>query len=100
MEVIMALIDSIETIINSIPKDCCFDSHFIIQSLIEKYSDEYLLFCSTYVNVSDSTNTAHRQIGREIKKLCDNNLIVQLEYKGWSFNFHHNISLCTIYRKL
>ena len=78
----------------------CFDSHFIIQLLIEKYSDEYLQFVSNYVTSSQITITAHQQIGNEIAKLCNEGILKQMQCKSWSFNIHHNPSECTLFKKI
>jgi hypothetical protein len=94
----MTLSQAFEFIMNSIPKGFYFDSHFIIQNLIEEYSDDYLLFCSQYVNSNEATRTAHAQIGKEIQKLCMTGLISQIG-DSISYNLHHKKSKSTIYQK-
>jgi hypothetical protein len=95
----MSLQNAIISIINDIPREYCFDSHFIIQQIIEKYSDEYLEFASSFVGKSTPTLTAHSQIGFEIQKLCKTGILLQLDDKSWSFNIHHIASENTLYKK-
>ena len=65
--------NAIKEIINGtdgVPKGCIFDSHFVINELIKRFSDEYLAFSSKYAgNKEKLTNTVHMQIGQEINKL-------------------------------
>ena len=92
----MNLQQAISEIINAIPTDFYFDSHFIIEQLIKNYSDEYIRFVSIYSGSSDPTLTAHSQLGHEISR----NLSIQQAGKSISSNIHQNISECTLFKKL
>lgn len=96
----MSINKAIMEIINAIPKNHYFDSHLIIQLLIEKHSDEYISYVSQYITSGEITTIAHSQLGREIQKLCQTGLIVQIDEKSLSYNIHHNLDKCTLYQKL
>lgn len=49
--------DVIREIINSIPKNFIFDSHFVINQIIKNYSDEYLQFAAQF-NKSINLNSS------------------------------------------
>lgn len=90
---------AILSIINEIPKNHIFDSHFIINELIKGYSDVYLTFASNYAsNNSTVTLTSHRQIGKKINEL-DGTVLAQVG-KAWSENIHKRPSECTCWKKL
>ncbi len=89
--------NSIQTIVNDIPKGYIFDSHFIINELIKRFSDQYFTFISKFAK-QDEINTfiVHGQIGIEINKLDS---IKQIG-KAWSENIHKKPSECTCWEKL
>jgi hypothetical protein len=96
----MSINEAIIEIVNTIQKKHYFDSHLIIQLLIEKHSDEYISYVSQYITSGEITTIAHSQLGREIQKLCQAGLIVQIDEKSLSYNIHHNLAECTLYQKL
>jgi len=60
---------AIQAIIDEVPKGCIFDSHFVINELIKRFSDEYFEFVGKFAtNSPNVTLTAHGQIGQEINK--------------------------------
>jgi hypothetical protein len=93
----MSISNAIQTVVNEVPKECIFDSHFIINELIKRFSDEYFTFVSNFAIKSNNnlTLTAHGQIGQEIKKL--NN--VEMIGDAWSENIHKTSSKCTCWKK-
>lgn len=89
--------ESIQLIINEIPTGLIFDSHFIINELIKRFSDEYLTFISSLTNDSGNiTLIAHGNIGKEINR--QNN--IELVGEAWSENIHKKPSKCTCWRKI
>ncbi len=89
--------NSIKKIIEDIPKGCIFDSHFIINELIKKYSDQYLYFVKKFIKKDNQiTLILHGQIGKEINKL--NN--IKKIGDSWSENIHKTPSKCTCWEKL
>lgn len=98
----MSLIISIrEIILNEVKTDCCFDSHLIIQILNEKYSKEYFQHISKYASSADITLTAHQQIGHLIADLEKEGIVEQIkDCKSLSFNIHHKLSECTLFKKI
>ncbi len=89
---------------NNIPAGYCFDSHFIIKLLMEKYSDEYLQFVCQYVGAGkvDIAKIAHSQIAFQIKELTkgDDPILKQHECKIVSYNIHHKISANTLWERI
>ena len=91
--------DAIQTIVNEVPKGCIFDSHFVINELIKRFSDEYLGFVSNFAtNNENLTLTAHGQIGQEIQKL--DGTVLRKVGGAWSENIHRTPSKCTCWEKL
>jgi hypothetical protein len=90
---------AIRTIVDQVPKGCVFDSHFVINELIKRYSDEYLTFACRFAGGNEQpTLAAHGQIGQEINKL-DGTVIAKVG-EAWSENIHRTPSPCTCWRKL
>jgi hypothetical protein len=96
----MPINTAIEELVNTIPKNHYFDSHLIIQMLIERNSDEYITSVAKYITSGDITTIAHSQLGKEIQKLCKDHIIEQIDDKAFSFNIRHKLSECTLYKKL
>lgn len=82
-----------QIITKEIPSGKVFDSHTVINILIEKYSDIYLRsFCR------DSTELYHGYIGQCISQF--NNTLVDQRGESWSKNIHGEYSSCTYWLKL
>jgi hypothetical protein len=90
--------NTIEEIVKNVPKDCIFDTHFVIGELIKNNSDQYLSFACKYAESSEITNSTHMQIGKEINKL-DGSILEKIG-PSWSENIHRNPSECTCWKKL
>lgn len=89
---------------NNIAIEICFDSHLIIQLLIEQYSDDYFQFASKYSGAGkvDIARIIHSQIAFQIKELTkgEDPILEQLDCKVVSFNIHHNISENTLWKRI
>ena len=91
--------NAIQSIVNEVPKGCVFDSHYVINELIKRFSDEYLFFVSKFaMNNQQITLTVHGQIGKEINKL--HGTILRKIGDAWSENIHKTPSKCTCWEKL
>jgi len=91
--------NAIQSIVNGVPKGHIFDSHFIINELIKRFSDEYLTFVSNFaMDNQNITLTSHGKIGQEINKL--NGTVLQKIGDAWSENIHKTPSKCTCWKKL
>lgn len=91
--------NAIQSIVNEVPKGHIFDSHFIINELIKRFSDEYLTFVSNFAMGNQNiTLTSHGKIGQEINKL-DGTVLQKIGY-AWSENIHKTPSKCTCWKKL
>ncbi len=90
--------NAIRTIVNEIPQGCVFDSHFVINELIKRFSDEYLSFAARFAGANQQpTLPAHGQIGQEINKLDPT--VIEKIGEAWSENIHKTPSRCTCWRK-
>ncbi len=91
--------NAIQSIVNEVPKGHIFDSHFIINELIKRFSDKYLAFVSNFAMGNQNiTLTSHGKIGQEINKLDGS--ILQKIGDAWSENIHKNPSKCTCWKKM
>ena len=91
--------DLIRSIIDTIPRGKIFDSHFIINQLIKRHSDEYLRFASQFANSTELTLSVHGKIGQLINGF-DGSVLRRLDRESWSENIHGNSSPCTCWEKL
>jgi hypothetical protein len=91
--------NTIRQILDAIPSNYVFDSHFVIQQLLKNHSDEYLQFAAQYADNTRPTFVTHGQIGQLINGFVGER-IDQIELPGWSENIHGNASKCTCWRKL
>ncbi len=87
--------NAINTIIAEIPSDFIFDSHFVINELIKRFSDEYLAFARTFSSGENTTLTVHGQIGIAINQIPT----IKQVGKAWSENIHKIPSECTCWIK-
>lgn len=91
--------NAIQAIIDEVPKGCIFDSHFVINELIKRFSDEYFEFVGKFAtNNQNVTLTTHGQIGQEINK--HDGTILRKIGESWSENIHKKPSICTCWEKL
>lgn len=90
---------AIGQIVDEVPKGCVFDSHFVINELIKRFSDQYLSFACRFAGANPQpTLTAHGKIGLEIDKLAGT--VIEKIGDAWSENIHKQPSSCTCWRKL
>lgn len=85
--------NTIQEIINKIPSGLIFDSHTIINMLIEKYSDVYLSSNTSGL----TTELYHAAIGRIIAWFAPN-LITRVG-DSWSKNIHLGYGKCSVWKK-
>ncbi len=103
----MKMQNSISEILNKIPKERVFDSHYVISQLIKYHSDVYLTFASGIEARSRKTPLVHGHIGKEIAKFekeiakfVVSGKISRITNKSRSENIHGNSSPCTAWEKL
>jgi hypothetical protein len=90
---------AIRKIVSEVPKGRIFDSHFVMNELVKRFSDQYLSFAGRFAGGEDQrTLAAHGQIGKRINKL--DGTVIQRIGKGWSENLHKKPSPCTCWKKL
>lgn len=95
----MSINRAIENIVSEIENGCRFDSHFVIQQLIKKHSDEYIKFTSKYANGDEPTLTSHQMLGHEVKKF-NGQLVERQDFESWSENIHGNPSSCAAWKRI
>lgn len=95
----MSISEAIENIVKEIESGHRFDSHFVVQQLIKKRTDEYIKFTSKYADGDEPTLTSHQMIGHEIKKF-NGQLVERQEFDSWSENIHGKGSKCAAWEKI
>lgn len=95
----MSISEAIENVVNRIETGHRFDSHFVVQQLIKKHSDEYIKFTSKYADSDEPTLTSHQMIGHEIKKL-NGQLVERQNFESWSENIHGKGGKCAAWKKI
>ncbi len=90
---------AIESILNGIQSGCVFDSHFVVNELIEKHSDQYIRFAAQHATGGEPTLKTHQEIGRIIKGFVGI-LVERLEHESWSLTIHHTPGKCALWLKL
>ena len=91
--------EAVQEIIESVPSGVIFDSHFVINQLIKRYSDEYINFTSTFAKTENSTLPAHGNIGQLIAEF-EGQLVAQQANESWSENIHGNASPCALWQRI
>jgi len=84
---------NIEAIIGRIPTGMIFDTHMIIEYLLQNDSDVYLQNCN-----GKTTELYHIYIGQVIADIEKEGLIKNIG-KSWSLNIHKNFSECACWKK-
>ena len=95
----MALADTIHDVLNEIPIGHVFDSHFVIEEIRRRNSDEYIRFTSDFAGSLLPTLTSHQQIGHQIAAF-EGTLVERLPDQSYSINIHDNASECALWKKL
>jgi hypothetical protein len=80
-------------IVNEIKAGQVFDTHAIIEYLLQNYSDVYL---SSFTNAS--TELYHGHIGKIIDGFSET--LIKRIGKSWSMNIHKKFTECTCWEKL
>jgi len=83
----------IESIIGRIPPGVIFDTHTIIEYLLQNDTDTYL---ANYTK--NSTELYHGHIGQIIADIAKEGLVDPCG-KSWSLNIRKNFSECTCWKK-
>ena len=83
----------IESIIEGIPHGMIFDTHTIIEYLLQKDSDAYLQNC-----YGRTTASYHGYIGQVIDGIAEEGLVRRVG-DSWSLNIHKRFSECACWQK-
>lgn len=93
--------DVIRKIIKKIGKGTFFDSHYIINTLIKKHSDEYFEFIR---NTQGTTRHVHSEIAKVIAKIsreCD--LVARAPNEtsnSLSYTIHDKANECALWKRI
>jgi hypothetical protein len=83
----------IESIIERIPHGMIFDTHTIIEYLLQNDSDVYLKNYN-----GKTTELYHADIGKTVSEIAANGLIKRIG-DSWSLNIHKGFSECSCWKK-
>ena len=89
----------VEEIIRKIDLGLVFDSHYIIDTLIKDYSNEYLTFVAKVCVSEKTTEYVHSRIAKIIKTF-KNNLVEKLDYESYSYNIRGKASRCALWKRI
>ena len=89
----------IQHAIEEVPIGQTFDSHFVIQRIIEIDSDAYLRFSARFTESEQLTLTMHQQIGQLIAGF-EGQLVERLSYQSNSRNIRNNYSGCALWLRI
>jgi len=95
----MNIHDAIRSVIDGIPSNHIFDSHFVINKLIKEHSDAYLNFASSVSASSRKTATVHGLMAQEITRFVDLGLVTKLDALSWSETIHRTDNECAAWMK-
>ncbi len=96
---VLSMDNIIREILERIPGNCIFNSHFVINQLRAQYPEDYTNFVGDSENMELATRVAHSTIGKQIKQF-DGSLIKKLEQQAWSENVNGTASRCAAWLKL
>jgi len=92
--------ETIGEIIKRVDKNNYFDSHFIIDTLILKYSDVYYEYIAENWRENHTTRLLHSEISKVIKSF-ENQLVEQIRNsKSVSYTIHRTKGKNTLWRKI
>jgi len=86
--------DKIKAIIKKIPKGSIFDTHTIIEYLIQNSSNTYLKKFD-----GNSTELHHAKISRVISSIAREAGVKKLKDKSWSRTIHKTFGKCACWQK-
>ena len=86
--------ERIKSIIGGIPSGLLFDTHMIIEYLLQNDSDAYLKNCNGKTTIS-----YHGYIGQIINDIAGEGLVKRIG-DSWSLNIHKKFSKCACWEKL
>lgn len=89
----------IENIIKLIEKGKYFDSHFIIDTIIKDYSDDYLEFAANHPAKSKRTEYVHSELAKIISSF-EGDLVKQHESQSYSYNIRGKASFCALWERI
>jgi hypothetical protein len=89
----------INSIVSEIPVGVAFDAHFVIDTIIRKNSDDYLIFASSHTATSKTTQYIHSKLSKIIASF-EGVLIERMEIRSHSYNIRGNASDCTLWQRI
>lgn len=91
---------SIESILQDIDVGYFFDSHYVVDSLIRDFSDDYLRIAQRIdTKTNNLTLRIHQKIGHLIAEF-EGSLVERQPAQSWSMNIHGNGSPCALWKRI
>ncbi len=90
---------AVKAVLEAIPSNVMFDTHFVLGQLLRNHSDQYLRHCAEFTQIEGCTLAAHQGIGRIIKTF-DGGIVQRQDVDAFSENIHGNASTCALWLKL
>jgi len=93
----MDIDEAIKKVLEGIPSGYYFDSHLVLDQLLQEYSDAYFCFMGKFCETDAPTLAGHQQIGQKIKGHGD--LVERKDFQSRSKNIHGQVSECAMWRR-
>jgi hypothetical protein len=84
---------AIRRIVEKVPQDCYFDSHFVIGELIKQRSNVFHRYCAHF----NTTKRAHSELAKKIGK-C--RIPVEKRGDSYSANIRGDVCSCKLWLRL
>lgn len=91
--------ETIEKILMGIEIGCFFDSHYVTETLISNFSDEYLKIAQGLSPTNNLTLRLHQKIGNLISSF-EGKIVERQPMQSWSLNIHSNASSCALWKRI
>ncbi|MCW5212575.1 hypothetical protein VU04_06660 [Desulfobulbus sp. TB] len=93
----------VEKIIRGVNKGHVFDSHYVIDTIIRNYSDDYLIFAAKNPASAKCTEYLHGNIAKLIASFegkDEESCVQKLPYRSLSYNIRGNVSSCALWKRI
>lgn len=91
--------ECIEKILMGIETGCFFDSHYVSESMIRNFSDDYLKISQEIAPTNELTLRTHQKIGHLIDSF-KGKLVERQPMQSWSLNIHGNANSCALWKRI
>jgi hypothetical protein len=78
---------------------CFFDSHYVVECMIQEFTDDYLSVAQKIDSKNNLTLRVHQYIGNLIAKF-EGKLVERQNDQSHSLNIHGNSSTCALWKRI